>query len=51
MLYTFKYYVNKGHSIDSLTSLSASERLFLMASMELTLAEEKEKYEALSGKS
>ena len=35
----------------SLTSLSASERLFLMASMELTLEEEKQKYDGLSGKS
>ena len=37
--------------MESLTSLSASERLFLMASMELNLEEEKQKYDALSGKS
>ncbi len=38
------YYLEKGHSIKSLTSLSYTEKLFMLASMELTGEEMKEAY-------
>ncbi len=41
-VYMLHYYLEKGHSLKSLLNLSYTERLFYMASMELT-GEEMEK--------
>ena len=43
------YYIQKGFSWNDLVNLSASEKIFLRASMEVEIENETEKYKALLG--
>jgi len=45
----YAYYVNKGHTIDSLLSLSYIEKLFYKEAMEYEIEVEKEKLKNLFG--
>lgn len=44
------YYLQKGFDPDRIASLSASEKAFFRASMELALEDEVRKYKALFGR-
>ena len=43
------YYVQRGFDWDRLAALSSSEKMFLMASMELAMEEEAEKFKVILG--
>lgn len=46
----YAYYLQKGHTLDSLLSLSYLEKLFYAEAMKYALKEEEEKYKSMFGK-
>lgn len=46
----YAYYINKGHTLNSLLSLTDLEKLFYKESMDYALEMENEKYKAMFGK-
>ncbi|WP_159436152.1 hypothetical protein [Anaerosalibacter sp. Marseille-P3206] len=46
----YAYYLDKGHTLDSLLSLSNLEKIFYIEAMNYAIEMENEKYKALFGK-
>ncbi|OLS02239.1 hypothetical protein [Tissierella creatinophila] len=46
----YAYYLNKGHALDSLLSLSYVEKIFYVESMMYNIEQENEKTKAMFGK-
>ena len=46
----YAYYIDKGHTLDSLLSLSYLEKLFYKEAMDYAIEMEVEKYNAIFGK-
>lgn len=46
----YAYYINQGHTLNSLLSLSNLEKLFYKEAMEYAIEMENEKYKAMLGK-
>ncbi|ARE87117.1 hypothetical protein [Clostridium formicaceticum] len=46
----YAYYLSKGHTLNSLLSLSFTEKLFYVEAMNYMIEQEQEKYKAMFGK-
>lgn len=46
----YAYYIDRGHTLDSLLSLSYLEKLFYKEAMEYAIEMENEKFKAMFGK-
>lgn len=45
----YAYYISKGHTLDSLLSLTYTEKIFYVESMNYMLEQEAEKYKQMFG--